>query len=747
MPENKQKKILINRGPGQGPINSSDGMQNLTPKEILGIVHRHVYLIIIFTILGGIAGGTGWYFMRKYNPKYTSNTYIEVLPPGEKDPMEISDRATNKDEKYAARKNIAMKITQRNNLDELLNKDSIQATKWFKKQGKNRSERFAEGLDDLKGSMGVHAHREADYVTVSMTCGDPSEAALIVNEMVDMFVSKQGHTKRGDIQAKLSELNKERSRLERELEAAEQSLAEVRETTGFTNLDQENNENDTLTEKLNDLEIQQNQLILQIKQISANIKNLERQATGPVNEQIENQIENDPTMIMLGQQLAMRQAELQGYMTKFGENHRVVRETTELIQGIRDKRALRKAEIAEQTRQSNLKNAQDQLTVLQSRYEELASLREEVAQKKQQQDSARTQYEERKAIRDERREMRDQVKQQIEKMKIMLSDPETPKVAKVGEALPPLRISSPKLLIYGPGGTMLGLMLGVGLAFLFEFANDLLKTPRDVSRQINAQLLGVIPDKNEDRQTKKLDSCEIVQKSPYSIISESYRRLRTNLKMLNGQLTSRSLLITSPMPGDGKTSVAVNLAMTLVAENKKVLLLDANFWKPTLHKNLCYEFNESDEEDDKDEFGLSTLLVGLCGYEEVIRSSGIEGLDVIDAGIMPSNPAELLSGSRMEQLIKQQKKSYDYVLIDGPPVLLVSESKVLAKLVDDAILVFNANNTRKGMAQRTVRELKEVNTNVTGCVLYSVKSMRGGYFQEHYKRYNEYQKSQLARAT
>lgn len=545
MPEDKQKRIMINRGPA-GPARPLD--QSLTPKEIIGILQRHVFLIILFTFLGAVAGGVGWYLMRKHNPKYTSRTMIEVLPPGETDPMVIVSNPTNKDEKYAARQSTAMRIKQRSNLDELLGKDSIQATNWFLGLGDTREERFLQAVQELEDTMGAVAHRDADYVSVSMTCGDAKEAALIVNEMVDMFIAKQGSSKKKDIQGKLAELMNEKNRIEGELERAEQSLDELREVSGFADLE-EADENDTLTQKLNNLEIEQNELLLSINQIRTNIKNLTRQATGPINEQIENQIETDPTMVMLGQRLALQQAQLQGLLTKFGENHRVVKTTQQTIEGIREKRMLRKTEIAEQTRQSNLKNAQDQLVVLQSRFEELSKLREEVAQRKMQQDLARAQYEERKNIRDERRKVRDAIKEKIEKMKIMLSDPETPKVLKVGPAIPPLQMSSPKLLIYGPGGTMLGLMMGVGLAFLLELANDLVRTPREVSRHLSAQLLGVIPDSSEDKQTRKISPCEIVQKAPYSVISESFRRLRTNLKLINqGQSPGRySLPVLCPV--------------------------------------------------------------------------------------------------------------------------------------------------------------------------------------------------------
>ena len=374
---------------------------------------------------------------------------------------------------------------------------------------------------------------------------------------------------------------------------------------------------------------------------------------------------------------------------------------------------------------------------------ELEKLRQEIEAKKRDLDLARVQYEQRVTIRDERKEMLDEVKAQIEKLKIMHDDPETPKVQFVGYAPEPLEVSSPRWEFYFPGGTMLGFLSGVGLAFLIELLNDLVRTPGDVARFLRIPLLAVVPDAAEDAQVRGIDHCWIVRKAPYSVISESYRRLRTNLKLSDSGESLKTLLVSSGSGGDGKTSVAVNLATTFVAEDKRVLLIDANFWRPRLHS--IFPRPEAEQEaDEASEFGLSTLLAGLCGYQEIIRPSAIEGFDLIDSGPLPPNPAELLGGPQMKQLVKHQREIYDYVIIDGPPVLLVSAAKILAKLVDGTVLVFNAGSTRRGTAVRTIRELRDVNAEIAGCVLFAVKAMKGGYFTAEFKSYHEYQKLQLA---
>ncbi|MHC4148411.1 MAG: polysaccharide biosynthesis tyrosine autokinase [Planctomycetota bacterium] len=740
--------MSVSRTVGLAPGGPATTPAALTPKETYGILRRHVLLIVSMTFLGLIAAGVAWYLLLTYFPKYTARTFIRILPPVEKDPMAIGGVQVNKDIQYGYRVSMANLLMQQSTLSALIDRSKVRETTWFQRFGQIRERRIVKAVEDLQENFGANPQRDGEFVAVSMTCGSKAEAALIVNEMVGLFLDMQGGRKRAEIAERLSRLTKQQDSVQRDLDLAEQALAEVRAATGLTDLEERAGRSfrHTTELRLDDLQLQQNDLILGIKQAQADIKNLEEIAVGPVNEQIEHQIETDPVMVVLAQQLAFQESELAGMLTKFGENHRVVRQIKELIDEVRARRELRKAEIAEQTRQSNLKDARNVLVVVQERYAELEKLRQEAEAKKRDLDLARIQYQQRVTIRDERKLMLDSIKEQIEKLRIVREDPETPKVQFVGYAPEPLQVSSPRWQFYFPGGTILGLMFGVGLAFLIELLNDLVRTPRDVSRYLHIPLLGVIPDAAEDDQVRGVDLGFVVSQAPYSIISESYRRFRTNLKLSSSAESLKTLLVTSGAAGDGKSSVAVNLAMTFVAEDKNVLLIDANFWRPSLHAMFPAQGRgaQGQNQDERSEFGLSTLLSGLCGYQEIIRASDIEGLSVIDSGPLPSNPAELLGGPQMEQLVKHQRQAYDYVIIDGPPVLLVSAAKMLAKVVDGTVLVFNADATRRGAALRTIRELREINATVVGCVLLAVRAMKGGYFAESFRSYQEYQKLQLA---
>jgi succinoglycan biosynthesis transport protein ExoP len=717
----------------------------LTPKEVFGILRRRVLLIVIVTVAGLAAGVGMWKLLEIVFPKYTAQTLIQVLPPIETDPMDIVAAQVQKDIQYGYRVSMANLLKQQSSLQELIRDPDVRGTNWFKRRDEDPRKAFKY----LSRHLNAQAHRDAEYVVVSMTCRQADEAARMVNVMANKFVASQGGTKRQELRDRLTKLEDRRASVEKELLAANTALDEVRKHWEITDLERTPGRywRHTYEILLDDLALQENELLLAVRQSEANMKNLDRLATGPVTVQIKHAVERDQVMLALAQQLALQEAQLAGRLAKFGDNHRVVRQTRQLIEEIKAERELRREEIADQTRQAILKNAQDGLLVMQERLAELQTLREAAAKKKMDLDLARVQYERRLKTRDERILMLDAIKAQIEKLRIMVEDPEAPKVMLVGDAPEPLEmVASRQWWLWLPSGTVLGFLIGIGLAFLLEMVNDLLRTPRDVTRFVPVPLLGVIPDAAEDKQVRGIELCHAVRQAPYSLISESYRRCRTNLELSSSAESSQALLVVSGDAGDGKTSVAVNLATAFVAKDKKVLLIDANFRQPSL-QTIFPKMAANDLETEHFNFGLSSVLTNQCSYRDAVRPTSVEGLDVIDTGPLPSNPAELLAGPRMAELVKEHRKNYDHVIIDSAPLLLVSDGKALARLVDATLVVFNAAATRRGAAQRTIRELKEVDATIVGCVLLGVRAMKGGYFQEQYKSYQKYQKPQFAPAT
>lgn len=706
---------------------------NITPKEILDILRRHLFLIISLAIFGAMAGTAGWVILAKYLPKYTATTYIEVLQPGQTDPTMIGTQLATKDIAFEFRSSKAELIKQQNMLQELIRRDVVRETDWFKHFNKD----VPKIIKALRKYLDVTPDRNSNFIIISMTCGSAKEAALIVNQMVDLFVKSQQTTAESDVSQKLKDLSNEENDLRDKLRNLNNSLTDIRRSTGITQLETGNNEQrfvNTITQKLGELEVEKVKLEADIEQVRASTTNYEGRRFS--DEIVQRETETtDPVLVNLLQQINSLQMELSRKLTNLGENHREVQQLKEVLRRtIADKDA-RSDSKSVQIRNSDVINAKDQLAVLTNRLAKLEELRAQTENEQKELDNTKAAYDQLVSDRDEAKTKLFNVQEQISKYNLIKQDAESSKVKPIGLAPEPLERSFPKLVVFLPGGTFLGLMAGIGLAFLIEVLNDLLRTPSDVMKYVNIPLLGMITHKDFDDGVRNVDMSKVAKSAPLSIISECYRQFRTNLRLSANPDSQKVIFVASGKAGEGRTTIAANTAVTFAAEDKRVLLIDANFRRPS-----SYKIFPNGQISGETISGLSAYLTGRVGVDEILRPAGCENVDVIDSGQLPDNPAELLGGNRMTELIKYAKAHYDRVIIDGPP-MLISDAKALALQADGTVLVFNAAITRRGTAKRIVRELNEVNANILGAVLVGVRILKGGYFREMLDSYQEYQNS------
>ncbi len=294
------------------------------------------------------------------------------------------------------------------------------------------------------------------------------------------------------------------------------------------------------------------------------------------------------------------------------------------------------------------------------------------------------------------------------------------------KAFPPDAPSWPKWSVMMPLGILLGLIIGVGLAFLLEFIDTSIKNPADVSRRVDLPLLGIVPHSN-DLEDEIEDMRLAFMSAPNSIVTEAYRQIRTTLLFSGPADQRRSLLITSPLPGDGRTTVAMNIAGCIARGGRKVLVVDANFRQPMINTL----FPQVPQE------GFSSALVGQVSWRDQVHEVE-ENLCVMAAGPLPPNPAELLGSEQLRKLIDEMQTDYDQVIFDSAPCVVVTDSPVLSTQVDGVILVVRAGANTYGIVQRTRDILNRVGAHILGVVLNGVRVTAGGYLRKNYDTYYEY---------
>lgn len=269
-----------------------------------------------------------------------------------------------------------------------------------------------------------------------------------------------------------------------------------------------------------------------------------------------------------------------------------------------------------------------------------------------------------------------------------------------------------------------GLVLAVGVVLLLEYLDDTIKNVEDVQREMGTSVMSSIA---RIHSVRKPGDALITLKHPRSPIAEEYRSLRTNLRYAGIENPGGTLLITSPNPGEGKTTTAANLAIAMAQAGKRIVLVDADMRRPGVHRIFDLE----------NERGLTSLFLDEpVLLEDVLQTTTIQGLKILTSGEPPPNPAEMLESRRMTEILQMLRQQFDMVVVDSPPALVVADASILASRCSGALLVVDSGRTRTESARKVVETLKRSQVQVLGVVLNRLGGRgRGYYYNYSYKAY------------
>jgi capsular exopolysaccharide synthesis family protein len=288
-------------------------------------------------------------------------------------------------------------------------------------------------------------------------------------------------------------------------------------------------------------------------------------------------------------------------------------------------------------------------------------------------------------------------------------------------------------------GALVGFVIGFGFAFLAEANDTSIRSIEDINRYIGLEVIGTIPrmmfgegGRRISRRARgtyvaikddyDVDPCIVTQHDPKSPISEAYRTLRTNFQLSTIQRKPKSIMVTSAVPGEGKTTTAVNMAVTFADHGYRVLLVDTDLRRPHVHHVLKMERGP----------GLADVLRHGGDYRSLIRPTRIRNLWTISSGHVPPNPSELIGSNRMQRFIEQMQGRFDLVICDAPSILVVTDPVLLATHVESVIIVVSANNARRETVMRAKRLMETAHASVAGVVLNGLEATRRHYYYYYY---------------
>lgn len=286
----------------------------------------------------------------------------------------------------------------------------------------------------------------------------------------------------------------------------------------------------------------------------------------------------------------------------------------------------------------------------------------------------------------------------------------------------------------GLGGALGGLLFG-GLGYLLSYADRRYKGPEDVIRELGKPIWGQIPlmdTRSVERKDSKIDPAIIVHHRSKSTSSESFRGVRTSLYFGNRAGDLKVIQVTSASPADGKSTLAANLAVSIAQSGRKVALVDCDFRRPRVDKIFGVE----------NKVGLSTMLAGNAELPDILQVSEVPNLTIITSGVRPSNPAELLSSEQYTQALAMLREKFDYVIIDSPPILAVSDPAAIAARVDGTLMALRLRHNDRALSTRALKMLSSINANVLGVVVVGVtgngSTYGRGYGYGSYGNYGSY---------
>ncbi|MCK9328571.1 MAG: polysaccharide biosynthesis tyrosine autokinase [Candidatus Cloacimonetes bacterium] len=632
---------------------------------------------------------------------------------------------------------------------------------------KNQNEEFFDPINSIINNVKVETKRETDILTVSFESTSPSEAMIIVNSLSEALMQQNTQNARAEFTNIREFLESQLDAITRRLQNSEEDLRNYKIETGVFQLTQETVQ---MIEKASEANanLQAAQAEYEIAQINLDFlqKDLATQDTllsdvsltfsTPYIEQLQQEVvrtksrittlinnneysEDHPEIIKLNRTLDNSKAKLNEEIKKTlniktGSTD-LLNYRNELIQRIAEAQVNENLSYAKVISYQNIVDSYDKkMSILPDTELELARLQRNYSIDEKIYSLLTEKYEDAK------------VAEQAKMGNIRI----------VERAVMPRIPIKPKKKMNLLIGFVIGIGLGVGAAMMINSTDTKIRTLDDVERFIKYPVVGTIPfmsindteetkeinmetgeelvslNKN-DSEGKKISSRLISHYAPKSPVAESYRTLRTNV-MAKKQPGPLALIISSSGPSEGKSTSLANLAITLAQMKSKVIIVDFDLRRPMIHN--IFELQRNNGSSDflsEESFNINTI----------IKSSGIDNLDIITSGAIPPNPSELIASDRANIMITELKQKYDYVLFDMPPIIAVTDAMIMAKKVDMLLLVIRVNNTEKSVIQRTKSMLENININVTGIIVNGIVHERyyRGYSYYYYYYYYYYGES------
>jgi capsular exopolysaccharide synthesis family protein len=721
--------------PGAAPIHAAPVPSfAMNGGDVLRVLRANSWLIALLVVVGAGIGFVANTYLLKYFPRYTSIAYVRVMSdaeiprPGElfaegggggTVDLEVREQMTKL--QHGA---LAARV--------LDNSAAIRQTRWFQQfvhtvDGKPTVDVEAAKLNLLE-NLDVSPVTGTRLLAVSFSCASPTDCQTILTELIEQHMADQRQLR----QDQEAEQGRTLARMKLTDEA---NLAEIQSRLQHI-VDQLNQEGQPLQGRgLREVQYEtfsseQMKLQAALENAEAELKKLKDDLTTTgTSPPIEEMISSNSEYIEYQKQVEETSMKLVETRESLGDSNPQVEQLGKMLATF-EKNAValhnRLKEVAVTHALSSLTDAVKNLTAASD------ANRVRVDQAQQQMAEIASQINDYQTIKLEAHDAQDKIdklKDTADSFDNWNVNGEFSNVSWAAKPELPDIPTFPKLVNTLSMAIGLGLALGLGIAFLREMTDNSVRSPRDIARVGQMNLLGLIPHQDDDPQAVGARLPLLIMDAPHSMIAEQFRQVRTRLQHAASLDTTRSILITGCSPGDGKTTIACNLAAGLALNGRRILLVDANFRRPQLHQIFDLE----------NHLGFGDVLTKPEAFAEAVKPTTVPNLDVLVLGNKPTNSTELLESQLLIDFIERALQEYDHVLFDSGPLLIVSETVGMAPRVDGVVTVVRAQGNSRGILQRLRDQLRQIKAEHLGVILNAVRTHGGGYYGPLIKTYYAYQ--------
>jgi succinoglycan biosynthesis transport protein ExoP len=711
-----------------GPV-ATPAAVNAAVLDPVRLLRMYWHWLAVAVLVGALLGLASYMVLSRTMPRYRAKVTFMVSPPSSADNFLVQGETGNRDEIERFIATEAGRMLSDNVLQLVVEDPYFQQLKWAQPYMRGSAIDVPVAMEELRKILSAGAIPLTNFFELRCVAPTPDDAAEIARLVADTYINSRAQLQNTRIRAERSRVQTQIQSLSSQLENSIKTINDMLGNNNITSLRETDTE---YAIEIRQLQSQLNALRQQKTIIAQNLQSLqaEHEASGGqvYPQAVIAESERDPIAMQLKAEVVSLEADLNSMLERLGRNHSNV----VLIESRIRSRQDRYNQIVAQ-RQKEL-----YATLIDSRKNEIAALdkaeadivtRLEAAVSKQKDITQII-----KRVEDATRD-RDMLMARLDNMRIQ--DDDLQLIADRGirvtidtRARRPEGRAFPRLIIFLPLGVLLASGLACGLVVFKELREQRIRTPQDVGLIPRTKLLGALPDLSLDPAGAS-DFARACLQHPDGTIAESMRQIRATILKRLELNDQKSLLLASAAPSSGGSSVASNLGVSLARVDKRVLLIDANLRKPSLHQIFGQPAGP----------GLAELLRNEAGgLTDLAKATSEQNLWLLPAGLQRSGVFDRLNTADMRALVEQAEREYDIVLIDAPPAVVSTDALAIAQHVGSSVLVVRAFAETRGMLARLRNQFADVHAEFLGVILNAVPPSAGGYMKRNMQQTFEYSK-------